>query len=426
MQLFTVFLAAMFACGANDTDDTADTADSGGQVPVDDACEAPPAVTDPGILKAASANDDFAWDMYNHMAETEGNLFFSPFSMTAALNMTYAGAAGQTATEMAAVLRADGAASWHTDYGAFMDSVIADPELCDYTVAVANRIFGQQDYAWLDDFLTLNADVYSAPMEEVDFISDPDGVRQHINEWVEAQTEDRIKDLIPSGAIDETARMVLANAIYFKANWDEQFDPDDTFAATFQPADGGSVDVDMMHRTAGFKLGGLDDVQVAELSYRGGRQSMLMLMPNDPADLPALEASLSAERLTTLTSNLSEGDDYELFLPRFSITQDVPMADLLKEMGMVTPFIFGEADFSNMADIEATGEPLFIQDALHKAFIEVNEEGAEAAAASAVIIGTESMPPSFYADHPFVFLIRDNPTGAVLFLGRVDDPSASE
>ena len=425
MQLFTVFLAAMFACDPG-TDDPADTGDTGEPVPVDDACEAPPAVTDPGILKAARANDDFAWDMYNHMSEDEGNLFFSPFSMTAALNMTYAGAAGQTATEMADVLRADGAASWHTDYGAFLGAVVADAELCDTTVAVANRIFGQQDYPWLEDFLTLNADVYSAPLEEVDFISDPDGVREHINQWVEDQTEERIQDLIPSGAIDETARMVLANAIYFKASWDEQFDPDDTFDTTFQLADGGSVDVDMMHRTAGFKLGEIDGVQVAELSYRGGQQSMLMLMPWDAADLPALEAELSSERLEALTSNLSEGDDFELFLPRFSITQDVPMADLLKSMGMVTPFIDGQADFSNMADIVASGEPLFIQDALHKAFIEVNEEGAEAAAASAVIIGTESAPPSFYADHPFVFLIRDNPTGAILFLGRVADPSASE
>jgi serpin B len=416
MNTIPVLISVLLGCSSGGP-----AADSGDPAPSTCTIEGRE-VTD-GALAAAGANNAFAFDLYGRLAGGEGNLLFSPYSMTAALNMTYAGAAGQTAAELAAVLRVADSADWHAGVGELLATTDDLAGYCEVDLATANRLFGQQDYPWLESFLAVTAEDYLAPLEEVDFISDPEGVRQEINEWVAGQTNERIQDLLPAGVLTADTRMVLTNAVAFEASWRAQFDPGETRDGEFRLAGGGSVTAPMMHRTGGFKLGWSDGVSAAALEYDGGAQSMILLLPDEADGLGALEASLDSALLDDLLAGLGEDDEAEIYLPRFTLSEDVPLKDLLIEMGMPTAFEMGAADFSNMADVQSTGEPLYIQDALHKAFIDVNEEGTEAAAATAVVVGTESAPPTFYADHPFAFLIRDNDTGAILFMGRVVDPS---
>ncbi|MEL6342383.1 MAG: serpin family protein [Myxococcota bacterium] len=420
MRSVILLMAVLAGCDADEPNpaSSGEPDDKGGST-----CVPSDVVASEGARSAAGSSDAFGWDLYQSLAESEeGNLFFSPFSITAALSMTYAGAAGGTAEEMATVLHVQGEdAAYHQGYGDLLDVIVAEQEGCAVQLNLANRLFGQTDFPWLDPFLDITATDYNAPLEEIDFIADPGAAQDDINGWVGDQTADRITDLIPDGVINSYTRLVLANAIYFKADWLNQFDEEQTFDSDFALEDGSTVEVPMMFREGAARLGNVEGAQALELPYDGEMQSMILLLPEYDQDLSDLEARLDNDFIDGVVQSLSEIEDAVVMMPRFTIDARVPLKAQLIALGMPSAFDNTVADLTKMASREDAN--LFIQDALHRAFIEVNEAGSEAAAATAVVVGDESAPPGFYAQRPFVFLIRDNATGTVLFLGRVVDPS---
>ena len=380
-------------------------------------------------LTVADASNNFAVDMYNTVAsrsEVHDNLFFSPFSISSALGMTLAGAEGETERQMRAVFHVgDDEAGHHQGYGELSEVVFAKPSGCDATVKLANRLFGQTGYPWLDDFLDVTSLDYNAELEERDFAADPDGERSYINDWVAEQTDDRIRDLLPEGAVDTGTRLVLANAIYFDADWDSPFEDRGTQESTFTRSDGSEVSTFMMYQTLRPRTAFVDGIAAVELDYKGGTQSMVLMMPEDPEGDHAPASAVDRDLLGAIEDTLEWSTEVMLGLPRFRFTRETDLKSSLLEMGMVDAFDEGSADFTGMADPATTGDSLFISGAFHKAFIAVDEAGTEAAAATAVGVGTTSVPAfTFIADRPFEFYIRDNPTGTILFMGRVHDPSA--
>lgn len=375
----------------------------------------------PDIAALVAGNNRFAWTLYEALAVSDGNLFFSPFSISAALGMTYGGARGETATEMADVLAIgldDDA--FHAAFGALIADLVTDAD-CPLDVAIANRLFGQVAYPWEADFLALTADQWHAPLQEVDFQADPSGARDTVNAWVAEQTRDRIDALVPEGVITSLTRLVLTNAIAFQGSWKTQFDPDDTVAGTFRAPSGDVTDDRMVLPEATVMLGDLDGFQILELPYVGDTTSMVVLLPYDD-DLSLLDDwTLDADTVAALSAAVHETPQVRVELPKFSLRQKLAMNDLLVELGMVQAFDPDLADLTGLAD--APDGNLYIQAVVHEAFIAVDEAGTEAAAATAVVVGVESAPPSFIADHPFVFFLRDDVTGSVLFLGRVEDPT---
>lgn len=370
----------------------------------------------PAELRAISQSaNDFGFALWQRVRDTEGNLSISPSSISLALGMTFAGARGQTADEMRRTLRfgRDDDAT-HRALGGLTGrwNRTGRP----YEMSVANRLFGAQGFRFEPSFLTVVRDRYGAPLEPVDF-GQSEQARRRINGWVEDRTRDRIRDLLPAGSIDAGTRLVLTNALYFKGRWAAQFDPADTRTGAFQ-APRRAVQVPLMHRTGDYRHARVDGVQIIELPYRGDELAMDVILPERPDGLAALEARLSPEALARWLEAMHE-QEVQLTLPRFRISPaaSIRLRDPLSAMGMTSAFGAG-ADFSGMAP------GLWIDDVYHKTFVEVNEEGTEAAAATAVVM-TESaaMHESFTADRPFLFLIRDVQTGAVIFIGRVADPS---
>ena len=380
-------------------------------------------------LDVADASNAFAVDMYNTVAEgAEGdeNLFFSPFSISSALGMTLAGAEGETERQMRAVFHiGDDETAHHQGYGELSQAVFAKPTDCDSTVKMANRLFGQTGYPWLDTFLDVTALDYEAELEERDFAANPDGERIYINQWVAEQTEDHIQDLLPEGVIDASTRLVLANAIYFNADWAHPFEASATQESTFTLRDGSEVTTPIMYQTLITRSTFVDGLMAVELDYEGGTQSMVLVMPENADEDFAPSSAFSAQQLVAIEDSLADMGEVSLGLPRFDFTRRTDLKDILEEMGMVDAFSEGIADFSGMADQATTGESLFISGAFHKAFIAVDEAGTEAAAATAVGVGATSAPSiQFVANRPFAFYIRDNATGTVLFMGRVHNPTA--
>ena len=383
---------------------------------------AAPATPEGDAKAVADANTAFAVDLYAKLAEGEGNLFLSPFSISTALAMTYAGARGQTAAQMAKALHFElDQEALHAALGTLARDVGGGEEERGYELSVANALWGQKDYGFLKPFLDLVERHYGAGLRQVDFKEATEPARQAINRWVEEQTRDKIKDLIPRGVLDGTTRMVLANAIYFKGKWASQFKPKRTQDEPFALLGGEKVTVPMMHQTQSFGYAETDDVQLLEMPYVGEEVSMVVLLPKKADGLPALEKALTAERLGEWLSGLHMRRTV-VTLPRFSMTSQFSLSDTLRAMGMTDAFDADRADFTGMA----SSRPLFISAVLHKAFVDVNEEGTEAAAATGVAIGCAAAGPltTFRADHPFLFLIRDKRTGSILFLGRVMNPTS--
>jgi serpin B len=390
--------------------------------------EAPP--TPAESERFAEATNVFAADLWSRIRDGAGNRVVSPASIEIALAMTWAGARGQTAEEMARVLHfGDDAEGFHRAAGHAL-ARWNDPDREAYRLAVANRLFGERSYAWRAPFLELTGDVYGAPLEPMDFRGAPEPARRRINGWVEERTNDRIQGLIPPGAIDGDTRMVLANAVYFLADWQHPFAASDTYEQPFS-APGGEVRVETMHQQARFAYAEADGAQVLQMPYAGGELGMMIVLPEASDGLGDLEAALSAARIDGWAARLEERM-VNVALPKFRVDPAEPLAlgATLRAMGMTRAFDPAAADFSAMAD-PATNEglPLFVTDVFHKAFVEVDEEGTEAAAATAVVV-VESAAiappdvPHFVADHPFLFFIRDLRSGAILFMGRVEDPSA--
>ncbi len=385
-----------------------------------------PAASAHDLTELADGNAAFAFDLYHTLRGEGGNLFFSPYSISTALAMTYAGAAGETAGQMAATLHFTlPAESLHPALNAYALDLQARAEQATegtpFELSIANSLWGQQGFPFLPEFLDLLAENYGAGMRLVDYESDPEGARKAINDWVSDETREKIKDLIPQGAIDAMTRLVLANAIYFKAGWLNPFEETATAPGPFHLLDGSEVEIPMMQQSEsyGYVIG--DGYRAIELPYRNGNTSMLIILP-DEGQFEAVEEQLSPAMMTDLLGRMTYGP-VNLSVPKFTYESEFNLNDALIALGMTDAFDPGRADFSGM---DGTRD-LYISDVLHKAFVSVDEEGTEAAAATAVIMSLTSAPMgeliTFTIDRPFIYMIRDQQTGTILFLGRVLDPS---
>jgi serpin B len=383
----------------------------------------------PSELEALSAgNSAFAIDLYQSIREGDDNLFFSPYSISLALAMTYGGASEQTAEQMADTLHFSlPDQQVHAGFNA-LDLELAsrnnegDEMMPGFKLNIANSAWAQYNRPFEQDYLDLLAENYGAGLYLTDFVKDPEGSRQAINDWVSEETEGKIEDLIPQGAIDALTRLVLANAIYFNAAWQTVFDANLTEEAPFYLLDGSQISVSMMSHSRATRLGYArgDGYQAIELPYNGGELSMVILVPEE-GTFADFETNLTIEALDEILENL-QIQQVEFRIPKFSFESELGLSNTLKQLGMKDAFTPETADFSG---IDGTRE-LAIKDVIHKAFVDVNEDGTEAAAATAVIIGLTSVVQTevqMTVDRPFIFLIQDKPTGTILFLGRVLDPT---
>jgi serpin B len=338
--------------------------------------------------------------------------------------MTYAGARTETADQMAKTLHFPlGQERLHPTFAALQQELNAPGKKRGYELSVANALWGQKGYGFLPQFLQVTRDNYGAGLNEVDFVRATEEARKTINAWVEKETKDKIKELLKPGVLDVDTRLVLTNAIYFKGDWAKQFKKDQTRDEPFRIAAGKSVKVPMMHQyEAPFGYFESDTLQALQLPYEGKELSMVVLLPKKVDGLPELEKSLTADRLADVISKIRE-QDVNVALPKFKVTAEFKLNDELAKLGMPLAFTMGRADFSGM---NGDREKLFISAVVHKAFVDVNEQGTEAAAATGVVIKTQSarIVPTFRADHPFLFVIRDNRSHGILFLGRLVNPQS--
>jgi serpin B len=384
-----------------------------------------------------AANSAFAFDLYQALRQRgDENLFYSPYSISLALAMTYVGARGETEQQMADTLRfplsqerlhptfngLDLALARRGEGAKGDDEKGARPgrQVQGFQLNIANSIWGQKGHEFLPTFLDVLAEHYGAGLRTLDFAQAPEEARVTINNWVSDQTEDRIKDLIPPGLIPPSTRLVLANAIYFNAAWSHPFEKRLTRDGTFYLLDGNQVTVPMMEQTERFRYAQGGGYQAIELSYKGGEMAMLILLP-EAGQFEEFESTLDAERVAGIVQDLAPSH-VALVMPKFKFDSDFELRKVLSEMGMPGAFTDEVADFSGMDGTRG----LYISEVVHKAFVAVDEAGTEAAAATVVIIVEQEAPGSsieITVDRPFVFLIRDMETGAILFLGRVVDPS---
>ncbi|MFC1952347.1 serpin family protein [Chloroflexota bacterium] len=389
-----------------------------------------PRVTEPQASQADLAtlvdgNSEFAFGLYHALGDTDGNLFYSPHSISLALAMTYAGARGDTEEQMADTVRFLPAQNdLHPAFN------ILDIELASrgeeakgkdeegFRFNIVNTIWGQKDYVFISEFLDTLAENYGTGLRILDFIQAPEESRITINNWVSDQTEERIKDLIPQGTIDALTRLILTNAIYFNAAWQFPFDEDATADGTFYLLNDGETTVPMMRQTESFGYTEGDNYQAVELTYDGRELSMVILLPAS-GQLETFEDSIDYRKVDGIISEL-ENHQISLTMPKFKYESEFSLKRALTEMGMPIAFTTN-ADFSGMTG----NQDLFIDEVIHKAFVSVDETGTEAAAATAVIMSLTAIPAEpipVTLDRPFVFLIRDIETGVILFIGRVLNP----
>jgi serpin B len=382
----------------------------------------------PGDLDSiVTGNNQFGFDCYAQIKEEDGNLFFSPVSISFAFGMCIAGANGNTETEIAQTMHFTLPENdLHNALNALELTLTTEPEDPDprggedLKLHIANSTWGQKDYYFVPDFLDILAYYYGAGMNLVDFMTQPEACRLLINDWVSVETEDRIQDLLPPGSIGSLTRLVLTNAIYFKATWLDQFDEEDTADGEFYLPEGGTVTVPMMHQsvvTTYTKATG--KYQAIKLEYQGARRNSMVIILPEEGEFDNFENSLSQDTFKGILEDLRRYQ-VTLTMPKFDFEWEASLKPVLQSLGMQDAFIDGQADFSGI-----NGEyNLIIQDVFHKAFVAVDEKGTEAAAATAIVIGETSLPPSatMTLDRPFIFAIYNDDTGAVLFLGRVTEP----
>jgi serpin B len=377
-----------------------------------------------------NGNGAFAFDLYQQLRTREDNLFYSPYSISAALVMTYAGAHSITAEQMAAALHFDlpqeklhPAFNWLESELAKRGEGAEGKDDEGFRLNVVNAIWGQKSYEFRVAFLDTLAENYGAGLRILDFINDPEPSRITINDWVSEQTEGRIQDLIPPGGINSLTRLVLTNAIYFNAAWESKFTEEATRDLPFYTLDGESVIVPMMKQTESFGYAEGGDYQAVELPYDGGELSMVIILPAEGM-FTEFENTLDYEQVDGIIGKL-EDKRVRLTMPKFEFESEFSLKQALSALGMAEAFL-GSADFSGMTG----NNDLFIGDVVHKAFVLVEEGGTEAAAATAVIMPTSAPGPKpeepvvVTIDRPFVFLIRDIETGAILFVGRVMNPES--
>ena len=371
-------------------------------------------------------NTAFAMALYQKLCESEnGNVFFSPYSISTALAMTYAGARGNTEKEMAETLRFSlGQERLHPAFAEVEASLNKTQESGNVKLGVANSLWPEKTYVFRDDYMGLIRKHYGVSITALDYKHAPNQSRIIINNWVENKTHGKIKNLLQPPVITDMTRLVLVNAIYFKGNWARQFKKDKTKEAPFHLSPQKSIQTPMMTQEENFRHADLEFFDLLELPYVGGELSMLIILPKTHDDLAQLATSLSETNLGLWMKRLGM-KKVVVFLPKFKITHGFGLNETLKAMGMVDAFSYRTADFSGMDEDNG----VYINAVIHKAFVDVNEEGTEAAAATGVSMWGRSMPrpPTiFRVDRPFVFLIQDNTTNSILFMGRVNDPTQEE
>lgn len=378
---------------------------------------------DINLQSLVQGNTTFALDMYQKVRDNEGNIFFSPYSISTAFAMTFAGAQCETQKQMAGVFHFSlDPCQLHPSFSELQTHFQRLQENNPFRLNIANAIWIQEGYQLLQTFEELNQKYYQANMFNLNFRQDPDGSRLKINDWIEDKTKGKIQDLLPSGAVNTLTRLVLTNTIYFKAEWQNTFSPHSTKDQDFWITPEEKIKVQMMSQKERFGYWENDTLQILEMPYIRKDLSMVVFLPQKKDGLPDLESKLNTETLKIWISKLIQ-QQVNVFFPKFTTTQNIDLKKILNDLGMVDAFT-ENADFSG---IEPKNE-LYITDALHKAFIDVDELGTEAAAATAVSVDVTSiLPPKiipeFRADHPFIYLIKDNQTGSILFMGRLKRPA---
>ncbi|XP_061569376.1 leukocyte elastase inhibitor-like isoform X2 [Cololabis saira] len=372
----------------------------------------------------SKANTSFSLDLLKTLGDNDktANIFYSPFSISSALAMVMLGARGNTAAQMSESLKTkDCKDDLHTSFGQLLSEL--NKPGTPYALSVANRLYGEQSYQFVEEFLGKTRTHYKAELESVDFMKSAEAARLNINSWVEKETQGKIKDVLVSGVVDAMTRLVLVNAIYFKGNWNKKFKESSTRDAQFRLDKGNSKPVKMMYQKTKFPLTYIPEAscQILEMPYQGKELSMLIFLPNDIEDdttgLEKLEKELTYENFVEWTRpDMMDEIEVQVGLPRFKMEEKYDMKNVLVSMGMVDAFDMSKSDFSGMSP----ANDLVLSEVVHKAFVEVNEEGTEAAAATAAIMMLRcALPPaSFVADHPFLFFIRHNPSNSLLFAGR--------
>ncbi|XP_070961200.1 leukocyte elastase inhibitor-like isoform X1 [Oncorhynchus clarkii lewisi] len=411
------------------------------------------------MASVSVANTNFSLELFKKITEVNktGNVFYSPLSISSALAMVSLGARGNTATQMSEVLcfvKADKSKkadpgllqqvqkpqlplalkslhlhkatdSVHVGFNKLMSEL--NKKGAPYALSLANRLYGEQSYQFVETFLGDTKKHYNAELEAVDFKSNAEAARQNINAWVEKQTAEKIKNLLAEGVVDQLTRLVLVNAIYFKGNWEKKFKESSTSDALFKLNKKESKPVKMMHQKAKFPLTFIPEAncQILELPYVGNELSMLIMLPNEMQDdttgLKKLEKELTYKNLVEWTRpDMMDTVEVQVGLPKFKLEESLDLKDLLASMGMTDAFDHCKSDFSGMSP----DNDLVLSKVIHKAFVEVNEEGTEAAGATAAIMMMRCAmrTPTFVADHPFLFFIRHNPTQSILFYGRYCSP----
>lgn len=365
--------------------------------------------------------NDFACNMYQQLKKESGNLFFSPYSITTALSAAYAGARGLTEAEMSNVL-CDSLSQeeFHPAYASTIDKLNQDGSK--YQLEIANKVFVQNGYKILDSFEQTIKTNYGAAFDVLDFVKNPLKASGIINGWVYEKTHEKIKDIVSPDMFNDDTRMVIANAIYFKGKWAEQFEKSYTKPKPFYISENDTVKVDMMQQTSHFNYMENDNLKMLELPYEGDRLSMFIVLPKKVDGLKSVEQNISSQMLNGCFSQL-KSTKVRVTLPKFKLETSYNLNSSLKQMGM--PSAFNHlADFSGISG----KDDLFISNVLHKAFVETDEEGTEAAAATVIIFETKccmrELPETFNADRPFIFFIKDKLTDLILFMGRINNPEA--
>lgn len=375
------------------------------------------------LIKLSRDNSEFATRLYREICAPDANLIFSPYSVSSALAMTYAGARGTTESQMAAVLSFSldqkDIHQAFADLGTRLDKI---QQTGDITLNIANSLWPETSFELLSEYVDLIKKNYGVEITPLEFRKSSEAART-INRWVENKTHDKIRNIISARDLGPLTRLVLANAIYFNGKWLNPFDPSKTREAPFYSKPDNPVKAQMMTQKSRFRYLELEDLQILEMPYLGNNLSMVALLPRKMEGLSSLESQLGVEQLEQWRHKLIP-TNVTVYFPRFQITHSVDLGNRLVSMGMVDAFSDTKADFSGIAVIKPS-EPLYISRVLHKAFIKVSEEGTEAAAATAVIqkVGAAPRPtPIFRADHPFIFMILENQTGSVLFMGKMTNP----
>ena len=377
--------------------------------------------------------NEFAVELYRQLASEDGNLVFSPYGIYQAFMMVYAGADGETRAQIADVLDFgddvddfdDSIEDVHDNMNALNILLTTPPAVLEddaqpLEINIANALWLQDNFEVKQDFLDLLSANYNAGLKLVDF-SDAEAARQAINLWVAAQTNDKIRDLIPEGVLNELTRLVITNAVYFKGAWQNQFNPDNTSSQSFNLLDGTVADVEMMHHSFTGAALITDDFQAVKLPYEGGNFALAAIMPT--GDFSRFESELVGDDDIEDILDEFQGlfGEVTLAMPKFQAESSFNLSEKLRDLGMVRAFDPQAAEFTRITD----ETELYITDVLHKAFIDVNEEGTEAAAATAVIVGTTSMPADAWEitlDRPFIYVIYETTTNAIVFMGRVVAP----